>query len=56
MSFFDILIPWPKVEIYDILYMLSRKFSVNKLYPNNDEGIMNNLTGMKELRKMAIKK
>ena len=38
----NILIPWPKVEIYDILYMLSRKFSVNKLYPNNDEGIMNN--------------
>ena len=52
----NILIPWPKVEIYDILYMLSRKFSVNKLYPNNDEGIMNNLNGMKELRRIAIKK
>ncbi|MBR3006375.1 MAG: hypothetical protein IKH68_06945, partial [Erysipelotrichaceae bacterium] len=29
---------------------------MNKLYPNNDEGISTNLTGMKELRKMAIKK
>ena len=52
----NILSQWKTVEIYDILYMLSRKFSVNKMYPNNDEGIMNNLTGMKELRKMAIKK
>ena len=52
----NILSQWKTVEIYDILYMLSRKFSVNKLYPNNDEGIITNLTGMKELRKIAIKK
>ena len=52
----NILSQWKKIEIYDILYMLSRKFSVNKLYPNNDEGIMTNLNGMKELRKIAIKK
>ena len=52
----NILSQWKKIEIYDILYMLSRKFSVNKLYPNNDEGIMTNLNGMKELRKLAIKK
>ena len=32
----NILSQWKTVEIYDILYMLSRKFSVNKLYPNND--------------------
>ena len=52
----NILSQWKTVEIYDILYMLSRKFSVNKLYPNNDDGIINNLNGMKELRKIAIKK
>ena len=52
----NILSQWKTVEIYDILYMLSKKFSVNKLYPNNDEGIMTNLNGMKELRKIAIKK
>ena len=52
----NILSQWKTVEIYDILYMLSRKFSVNKLYPNNDEGIITNLNGMKELRKIAIKK
>ena len=52
----NILKPWKTIEIYDILYMLSRKFSVNKLYPNNEEGIMPNLTGMKELRKIAINK
>ena len=52
----NILSQWKTVEIYDILYMLSRKFSVNKLYPNNDEGIVTNLNGMKELRKIAIKK
>ncbi len=52
----NILKPWKTIEIYDILYMLSRKFSVNKLYPNNEDGIMTNLTGMKELRKIAINK
>ena len=52
----NILSKWTTVEIYDILYMLSRKFSLNKLYPNNDEGIITNLNGMKELRRIAIKK
>jgi phosphatidylinositol 3-kinase len=52
----NILSQWKNVEIYDILYMLSRKFSVNKLYPNNDEGIITNLNGMKNLRKIAVKK
>jgi len=52
----NILSQWKNVEIYDILYMLSRKFSVNKLYPNNDEGIVTNLNGMKNLRKIAVKK
>ena len=52
----NILSKWTTVEIYDILYMLSRKFSLNKLYPNNDEGIITKLNGMKELRRIAIKK
>ena len=51
----NILPHWKTIEICDILYMLSRKFSVNKLYPNN-EGLLNNLEGMKELRKFAVKK
>ena len=52
----NILTPWKNVEICDILYMLSRKFSVNKLYPNSEEGLISNLSGMKELRNFAIKK
>ena len=51
----NILLHWKTIEICDILYMLSRKFSVNKLYPNN-EGLLNNLEGMKHLRKFAVKK
>jgi len=51
----NILLHWKTIEICDILYMLSRKFSVNKLYPNN-EGLLNNLEGMKQLRKFAVKK
>ena len=51
----NILLHWKAIEICDILYMLSRKFSVNKLYPNN-EGLLNNLEGMKHLRKFAVKK
>jgi phosphatidylinositol 3-kinase len=35
--------------------MLSRKFSVNKLYPNTN-GVVNNFNGMKKLREYAIKK
>ena len=51
----NILPHWKTIEICDILYMLSRKFSVNQIYPNN-EGLINNLDGMKELRKFAVKK
>ena len=51
----NILPHWKTIEICDILYMLSRKFSVNKLYTNG-EGQLNNLDGMKELRKFAVKK
>ena len=51
----NILPHWKTIEICDILYMLSRQFSVNKLYPNN-EGLLNNLDGMKELRKFAVSK
>ena len=36
--------------------MLSRKFSVNNLYPNTDIIINNNFEGMKELRKFAVTK
>ena len=51
----NILMHWKTVEICDILYMLSRKFSVNKLYPNTN-GVVNNFNGMKKLREYAIKK
>jgi len=51
----NILPYWKKIEICDILYMLSRQFSVNKLYMNN-EGLINNLEGIKQLRKFAVKK
>ena len=51
----NILNPWKTVEICDILYMLSRKFSVNKLYPNTN-GVQDNFEGMKKIRQYAIKK
>ena len=51
----NILPHWITIEICDILYMLSRKFSVNNIYPNN-ERLITNLEGMKELRKFAVKK
>ena len=51
----NILLQWKTVEICDILYMLSRKFSINKLYPNT-HGLYTNLDGMKQLRKFAVKK
>ena len=55
-EFIENILPyWKTIEICDILYMLSRQFSVNKLYPNN-EGLLNNLEGMKELRKFAVSK
>ena len=49
----NILYRWKKIELCDILYMLSKKFSVNKLYVDN---FIINLNGMKILRKFAIKK
>ena len=51
----NILTPWKTVEICDILYMLSRKFSVNKLYLNTN-GVLENFDGMKKIREYAIKK
>ena len=51
----NILKYWKTIELSDILFMLSRKFSVNNIYPNSDT-ILNNLDGMKELRKFAVKK
>ena len=51
----NILTPWKTVEICDILYMLSRKFSVNKFYPNTN-GVLDNFDGMKKIREYAIKK
>ena len=51
----NILTPWKTVEICDILYMLSRKFSVNKLYPNTN-GVFNNFDGLKKIRQYAVKK
>ena len=51
----NILRKWKTVEICDILYMLSRKFSVNKMYPNTN-GVIDHLDGMKLVRKYAIEK
>ena len=50
----NILPHWKTIEICDILYMLSRQFSVNKLYMNNEELL--NKEGIKELRKFAVRK
>ena len=50
----NILKNWKTIELCDILYMLSRKFSVNKIYIN-DAGITSNLSYMKEIRRFAIK-
>ena len=49
----NILKNWKTIELCDILYMLSRKFSVNKIY--NNDNITSNLTCMKMLRKFAVK-
>ena len=50
----NILKKWKTFELCDILYMLSKKFSVNKIYVNENYQI-NNLTYMKILRKIAVK-
>ena len=52
----NILFQWKTIEISDILFMLSRKFSVNNLYPNTDIILNNNFEGMKQLRKFAVNK
>ena len=52
----NILNQWKTIEISDILFMLSRKFSVNNLYPNKDIILNNNFEGMKQLRKFAVNK
>ena len=52
----NILNHWKTIEISDILFMLSRKFSVNDLYPNTDIILNNNFEGMKQLRKFAVNK
>ena len=54
-----ILYKWKTVEMGDILYMLSRKFSVNNLYVQeitDKKTIINNLNGLKLVRKFAISK
>ncbi len=48
----NILIKWSKVEISDLLYMLSKRFCVNSIYSKN----ISSLNGMKEVRKYAAKK
>ena len=50
----NILNKWKTIELGDILYMLSRKFSVNQIY-KNDFGV-NKLNGMKALRQFAVNK
>ena len=51
----NILRKWKTVEICDILYMLSRKFSVNNFYPNTN-GVLNHFDGMKAVRQYAVEK
>ena len=50
----NILNKWKTIELGDILYMLSRKFSVNQIY-KNDFGVTK-LDGMKALRAFAVNK
>jgi phosphatidylinositol 3-kinase len=52
--FQNILKKWKNFELCDILYMLSRKFSVNKIYINENY-LVNDLTCMKNVRKIAVK-
>ena len=49
----NILKPWKTIEICDILYILSRKFSLNKDFM---ETKINDLTGLKSLRQFAVDK
>ena len=53
----NILNQWKTIEISDILFMLSRKFSVNNIYPNTISNSNTNfdLKGMKQLREFAVK-
>ena len=52
----NILKPWKTIEICDILYMLSRKMSVNFIYPNTNGVAIQHLDGMKKVRAYAVKK
>ena len=51
----NILGHWKTVEICDLLYMLSRKFSVNQMYPNTN-GVLYQFEGMKAIRIYAVEK
>ena len=50
----NILKSWKPIEMCDILYILSRKFSVNRLFMDNKK--IKDLEGLKNLRKYAIHK
>ena len=50
--FQNIYIKWKEIEMCDILYILSRKFSVNKLFM--DDNRIKDLEGLKILRKFAV--
>ena len=50
----NILKTWKPIEMCDILYILSRKFSVNKLFMDNKK--IKDLEGLKQLRKYAVHK
>ena len=49
----NILKSWKPIEMCDILYILSRKFSVNKLFMDNKR--IKDLEGLKNLRKYAVR-
>ena len=52
--FNNILKYWKEIEMCDILYILSRKFSVNKLFM--DDTKIKDFEGLKSLRKFAVRK
>ena len=50
--FKNILYDWKNIEMCDILYILSRKFSVNNYF--RDDNKIKNFVGLKKLRKYAV--
>jgi phosphatidylinositol 3-kinase len=50
--FKNILYDWKNIEMCDILYILSRKFSVNNYF--RDDNKIKNFDGLKKLRKYAV--